>query len=51
MCFVLYFKGWRNDSHHKSADNPIEYYLDHVAEEHEYMKSHRPEDNPDVRPM
>ena len=29
----------------------FQYYLDHVAEEHEYMKSHRPEDNPDMRPM
>jgi hypothetical protein len=29
----------------------FQYYVDHVAEEHEYMKSHRPEDNPDMRPM
>ena len=29
----------------------FQYYLDHVAEEHEYMKSNRPQDNPDMRPM
>lgn len=29
----------------------FQFYLDHVAEEHEYMKNHRPEDNPDLRPM
>jgi len=29
----------------------FQYYLDHVAEEHEYMKNHEPADNPDMRPM
>jgi hypothetical protein len=29
----------------------FQYYLDHVIEEHEYMKSHRPEDVPDMKPM
>jgi len=29
----------------------FQYYLDHVVEEHEYMKNHRPQDNPDMRPM
>jgi hypothetical protein len=28
-----------------------QYYLDHVVEEHEYMKSHRPEDEPDMKPL
>ena len=27
------------------------YYLDHLSEEHAYMKSHRPEDEPDMEPM
>jgi hypothetical protein len=27
------------------------YYLNHLSEEHEYMKTHRPEDDPEMRPM
>jgi len=27
------------------------YYLDHLSQEHEYMKTHRPEDDPDMKPM
>ena len=27
------------------------YYLDHVTEEHEYMKSHRPEEVPEMEPL
>ena len=34
-----------------AQDWTFQYYLDHVAEEHEYMKSHRPQDNPDMRPL
>lgn len=29
----------------------FEYYLNHLGEEHEYMKTHRPEDDPDMKPM
>jgi hypothetical protein len=29
----------------------FEYYLNHLGEEHEYMKTHRPEDGPDMKPM
>lgn len=31
-----------------ALDWTFRYYLDHVAEEHEYMKSHRPEDVPEM---
>jgi hypothetical protein len=27
------------------------YYLDHLSQEHEYMKTHRPQDDPDMKPM
>ena len=29
----------------------FEYYLHHLGEEHEYMKTHRPEDDPDMKRM
>ncbi len=29
----------------------FQYYLDHVIEEHEYMKSHQPQDVPEMKPL
>ncbi len=29
----------------------FEYYLNHLGDEHEYMKTHRPEEDPDMKPM